>query len=302
MNKEEIQHFKDLYNSHRKALRRQGKSESTIKAYSYPIRRITKYFNRCPDTLTVEDLKRYFDFLITSHSWSTIKVDRNALQFFYKHVLNIQWQWIDIVRPPRVKKLPDILTPNEIALIIRSTQEIRYSTFVFTAYSMGLRLSETLNLKVGDIDSQRMKIHIRNAKGRKDRYVILPATTLKVLRRYWLTHQHPTLIFPGGATSCQRHRAKAAMNASGVQKYFKLVIGLCNIHKEVSLHGLRHCYGTHLVEGGLNLRAIQHQMGHASSRTTELYTHLSEPVQQNAADAINLMVNHLTDLLREGST
>lgn len=298
MTKEERLHFKSLYSAHIKALKRQGKAETTIKAYSLPVRRITRHFDRCPDTLTTDDLKSYFDHMITTHSWSAIKIDRCALQFFYKHVLGIQWIWVDIVKPPRIRTLPDILTPNEIALIIKSTKQLRYRAFVLAVYSMGLRINEALNLKVGDIDSQEMRVHIRNGKSARDRYVVLPAETLTILRQYWDTHHNQSYIFPGGSTIFVRHHAKAPMNASGAQKFFKKVVEDCNIHKKVSVHTLRHCFGTHLVEGGLNLRAIQYQMGHSSSRTTEIYTHLTDRVHGNTAEAVNAMVNIVLKLLR----
>lgn len=177
MNIFEQQHFESLYQQHLSALKRLGKSDSTIDLYSRPVRRITSFFDRCPDTLTRQDLESYFESLIHSHSWSTVKTDRNGLQFFYKHVLQIQWTWLDIVKAPKVKTLPDILTQNEISLIINSTREPRYQTYIFTTYSMGLRLSESLNIKIADIDPARRLIHVRNGKGGKDRFVTLPEKT-----------------------------------------------------------------------------------------------------------------------------
>jgi len=271
-----------------------AKVKATIDAYSRPVRRITAYFDRCPDRLTTHDLKDYFTSLVQSHSWSTVKLDRNGLQFFYKHILNKQWVWVDIVKPPQVKTLPDILTPDEITLILNSTREIRYQTYILTVYSMGLRLSEALNLKVGDIDAKRARIHIRNGKGRKDRFVILPDRALYALRKYWATHRHRSLLFPGGKTPEERHRANGPMDRGGLQKSFKAIVQSCTIHKQVSIHSLRHCYGTHLVDEGLHLRAIQKEMGHDCPKTTALYTQLTEPAQQNAVDIINAMVNRLS--------
>lgn len=187
MNKAQQKRFESLYQQHLNALKRQGKSKATIDAYSRAVRRITTFFDRCPDRLTTNDLKDYFTSLVKSHSWSTVKLDRNGLQFFYKHIINKQWQWIDIVKPPQVKSLPDILTPDEISLIINSTREIRYQTYILTVYSMGLRLGEALNLKVGDIDAKRHRLHVRCGKGRKDRFVTLPDRALLALRQYWST-------------------------------------------------------------------------------------------------------------------
>ena len=106
-------------------------------------------------------------------------MDRNGLPFFYKHVLNQERHWVDIVKPPQHKRLPDILTSTEIERIINATRELRYQTYILTVYSMGLRLGEALNLRVGDIDGARMRVHVRQGKGGKDRFVTLPAMTLQ---------------------------------------------------------------------------------------------------------------------------
>ena len=165
MNKAQQARFNSLYEQHVNALHRQGKADSTIDVYSRAVRRITQFFDRCPDRLTLDQLKEYFTELVKNHSWSTVKIDRNGLQFFYRHVLNQQWVWVDIIKPSQTRVLPDILTVNEVERMINGTRELRYQTFILTAYSLGLRLGETLNLRVGDIDSERMKVHIRLVKG-----------------------------------------------------------------------------------------------------------------------------------------
>ena len=161
MNKAQKKKFDSLYQEHLNALHRQGKANTTIDAYSRAVRRITEYYGLCPDRLTQEHLKDYFSSLVKTHSWSTVKVDRNGLQFFYKPVLNKDWKWVDIVKPPQTKSLPDILTLKEIERVINGTRELRYQTFILVTFSMGLRIGETLNLKIGDIDAERMKVHIR---------------------------------------------------------------------------------------------------------------------------------------------
>ena len=174
MNKVWEKKFDSLYQQHVNALRRQGKAATTIDVYSRAVRRITKFFDRCPDQLSPNDFKIYFDALVKSHSWSTVKVDRNDLQFFYKHVLGAQWNWVDIIKAPQKKVLPDILSVKEVEHLINNARALRHQTFLLTVYSMGLRLGEALNLQVGDIDSQRMKVHVHLGKGRKDRFVTLP--------------------------------------------------------------------------------------------------------------------------------
>ncbi len=293
MNTAQKKRFNSLFDQHVSALQRQGKATSTIDVYARAVRRITEFFDVCPDRLTQDHLKEYFSALIKSHSWSTVKVDRNGLQFFYRHVLNKKWVWVDIVKPPQKKVLPDILTVREVERVINGTRELRYQTFIFTAYSMGLRLGEALNLKIGDVDSARMKVHIRQGKGKKDRFVTLPEVSLRALRRYWATHRHPKFLFPAGKTRTLRQSADMVMDRGGLQKSFKVIVKSCGIHKPVTIHSLRHCYGSHLVETGLHLRAIQHEMGHECPKTTALYTQLSDVTHQDTSKIINRLTNRL---------
>ena len=293
MNNAQQVRFNSLYEQHVNALHRQGKAERTIDSYARAIRRITEFFDQCPDRLSEAQLKTYFTSLVKSHSWSTVKIDRNGLQFFYQQVLNKKWVWVDIVKPPQKKVLPDILSVHEVERIINGARELRYQTFILVTYSMGLRLGEVLNLKVGDIDSERMKIHIRLGKGQKDRFVTLPAVTLDALRQYWVTHRNPSFIFPGGRCVTARKTAQVAMDRGGLQRSLKVIVKSCGIHKSITTHSLRHCYGAHLVEAGLNLRAIQQEMGHECPKTTALYTQLTEATNQNTSEAINQLVNRL---------
>ncbi|TKG60727.1 integrase, partial [Vibrio tasmaniensis] len=177
MNPTDLKRYNALYEQHLTNLKLQGKRPATIDAYSRAVRRITAHFDRVPDTLTTADLKQFFASLIQTHSWSTIKLDRNGLQFFYRYTLGKQWKWLNIVKPPQVKRLPDILTPQQISSLINHTRQARYQVFFLTLYSMGLRLGEGLNLTVHDIDSQTMRVHIREGKGGKDRMVPLPLRT-----------------------------------------------------------------------------------------------------------------------------
>lgn len=293
MNNAQQKRYQSLYRQHVSALHRQGKAERTIDSYARAVRRIAEYYDQCPDCLTNDQLKDYFTALVKSHSWSTVKVDRNGLQFFYKQVLDKEWTWVDIVKPPRKKVLPDILTFREVERLINGTRELRYQTFILTTYSMGLRLGEALNLRVGDIDRERKKVHIRQGKGRKDRFVILPDASLQALRAYWVTHRHPALLFPGGKTPTARHAAKAPMDRGGLQKSIKAIARDCGIHKSITIHSLRHCYGAHLMEAGVHLRAIQHEMGHECPKTTALYTQLTEVTQRDTDKLINKLVDRL---------
>jgi integrase/recombinase XerD len=293
MNHLEQQHFDFLYHQHLINLTLQGKRPATIDGYSRAVRRITTYFDRCPDTLTIHDLKQFFHALTQTHSWSTVKLDRCGLQFFYRYTLDKQWQWLDIVKPPQCKTIPDILTPTQIAHVIRQTKQPRYQVFFLTLYSMGLRLSEALHLGVADIDSQTMQVHIRDGKGGKDRMLPLPEQTLLSLRQYWASHRHPTLLFPGLGKG-----ANTPMDKGGVQKAMKVVLGECAINKKISPHSLRHCFATHLLEQGLDLRSLQQLLGHSSLNTTARYTQLTAVKQQEAVSHINQLTDNLMGIWR----
>ena len=293
MNKVQQKRFDSLYRKHVSALKRQGKAENTVDAYARALRRLCDFFDSPPDNLTQEHFEAYFESLVTTHSWSTVKVDRNGLQFFYKHVLKRDWKWVDIVKPPVAKHLPDVLTLKEIERLLNGTRERRYQTFILCCFSMGLRLGEALALRVGDIDSERMKVHIRQAKGNKDRYVILPQMTLDALRRYWATHRHKDLIFPHGKHPEAQHGAQKTMDRGGLQKSFKVIVNDVGIRKNITIHTLRHCYGTLLTDAGVSLRSIQHEMGHECPKTTALYTQLSTHTQHDTDRRINGMLSRL---------
>lgn len=289
MNNIQQQRFNFLYQQHLINLRLQGKRPATIEAYSRAVRRISAYFDKSPDALTTSELKDYFNSLIQTHSWSTVKIDRNGLQFFYRYTLNKQWEWLAIVKPPQIKRIPDILTPAQISKLINATKKLRYQVFFMTIYSMGLRLSEGLNLTVHDIDKSTMRVHIRDSKGGKDRMVPISKPTLLALRKYWKTHRHARLIFPGIHT-----KTTTPMDKGSVQKALKRVLKDTRIKKLISPHSLRHCFATHLLEQGLDLRSLQELLGHASLNTTARYTQLTQLKQQDAVMAINKLTDTLT--------
>ena len=225
--------FDQLYKRHLRALKLQGLSDSTIDVYARAVRRVAEHFDCCPDRLTTEQLETHFAERVESHSWSTVKVDRNGLQFFWKHVLKRDWTWLDIVKAPKIQSLPDVLTPTEVEQLIGATQKLRYRVFLLTTYSMGLRLGEALALEVGDIDAQRQRVHIRRGKGHKDRLVPLPELTCRALRALWLRHRHPRLLFPNATGSLEQIRsATTHMDRGGAQLAMKAVVQQCGIKKK----------------------------------------------------------------------
>ena len=233
MKASEQSRYNSLYHQHLRALKLQGMSVKTIDAYARALRRIAEYFNRCPDHLSTEQLACYFSDLVDSHSWSTVKVDRNGLQFFYKHVLKRDWTWVEIIKPPTIQSLPDILSLEEVSRLIRATHKLRYRVFLLTTYSLGLRLSEALALKVGDIDSIRKQVHVRRGKGCKDRLVPLPDFTYRALRSLWSRHRHPQWLFPNLVGSPERiANASGHMDRGGAQAAMKAVVHSCGIKKK----------------------------------------------------------------------
>ena len=233
MKKAEIKRFETLYERHLQKLALQGKSAKTIEAYGRAVRRLVSYYDRCPDHLSVQELEEYFAKLVEGYSWSTVKLDRLGLMFFWKYVLETDWQWLNIVKAPVVKTIPDILTREEIGRIIHGCRELRYRVFLFTTYSLGLRLEEALSLQVGDIDTGPMRVHIRRGKGHKDRLVPLPHRTLGALRLLWREHRHPKLLFPNYRGSMATIRqATTHMNTGGTQQAMKAVVTACAIKKK----------------------------------------------------------------------
>ena len=288
MNTDEQNRFNLLYDHYLNELTLQGKSPKTIEMYSRCIRKVADFFDCCPDNLSPDQLKSYFLQLVENRSWSSVKIARNAIQFFYKHVLNRPWKWVNIVKPPKLQPLQDVLSMEEMESIINATRKLSYQVYFLTTYSLGLRLSETLNLTIADIDGHLMRVHIRFGKGNKDRFVPLPLLTYKALRHYWATHRHPKLLFPGGKAP---HNHNRLMDKGGIQKSIKIIAKECGISKNIHVHTLRHSFATHLLENGVNLRSIQTILGHASPDTTARYTRMTQEAQQNSAQMINELIN-----------
>lgn len=293
MKQSEVNRFNKLYKRHLRSLKLQGKAKKTIDAYSRAVRRVSNYFDCCPDKLKPEQLEDYFAALVESHSWSTVKIDRLGLQFFWKYVLKLDWKWVDIVKPPQVNTIPDILTPTEVEQLIGATRKLRYRVFLLTTYSMGLRLGETLSLQVGDIDAERKLVHIRRGKGHKDRLVPLPDLTLAGLRELWSKHRHPQLLFPNAKGSLKTiQKAKTHMDRGGAQKAMKTVVAECGIKKKYPYTPCA-SFATHLLERGLSLRHIQALLGHANPNTTARYAHITDYTEQASLHTINELVNTL---------
>ena len=228
-NKAQFNHY---YSLHCKHLKLKGLQPKTIDAYSRAIRRIGEYFDFQMGNLSQDQLLDYFHSLIERLSWSAVKLDLYGLKFFYTHVLNKPWTDVQLIKPPKAVRIPDIVTVDEAQRLFMATNRLSYRIFFFTLYSMGLRLSEGLALEVGDIDPVRMRVHIRDAKGNKDRLVPLPANTLKVLRLFWAVHKHPKFLFPSRKRGLKNaHLATIAMDRGGVQVAMRAVVSQVKLKK-----------------------------------------------------------------------
>jgi integrase/recombinase XerD len=224
--------FEQNYRSHLKHLKLKGMQPKTIEAYARAVRRIGERFDQQIDALCEQQLTDYFTELVASHSWSTVKLDLYGLKFYYAHVLRRPWVAPGLIKPPRVQRLPDIVTVEEVKRIFAATRVVSYRVFFFTLYSLGLRLGEGLRLQVGDIDAARARVHIRDAKGNRDRFVPLAQATHRVLRRFWQMHRNPLLLFPsrhGGLSAAAN--ATSALDREGVQRALKRVIETCGLKK-----------------------------------------------------------------------
>ena len=210
--------FASRYRTHLQHLKLKCLQPKTIDAYARCIRRMGKLFDHQIDDLPSTQLTSYFSHLIASRSWSAVKLDLYGFKFYTLHVLGKPWAMPHFIKPPKASRLPDIVTVEQAQALFAATRTLSYRVFYFTPYSMGLRLSEGLALKVADIDAVRHRVHIRDSKGNRDRFVPLPEVTLGVLRRFWQTHRNPELLFPnrlGGLRGAKS--ARTPLDRGGVQ-------------------------------------------------------------------------------------
>jgi site-specific recombinase XerD len=269
-----------------------GFAERTQKSYMQAVRQLAEYYHKPPDQIDEEELRQYFLYLkkVKQVSCSTMTLALCGIKFFYERTLQRQWATLDLVRPQREKKLPVVLSVEEVRQILGRVRRWRYRVCLSTIYACGLRLQEGLHLQISHIDGGRQLLHVCHGKGGKDRYVPLPQPVLEMLRQYWATHRDPVWIFPS-----THQTVKGPMDASGLQRAFRAALQESGILKPATVHTLRHSYATHLLEAGLNLRLIQSYLGHASPNTTAIYTHLTKPSEDLAIQAVNRMVAGLWD-------
>jgi integrase/recombinase XerD len=270
-------------------MRLRGLSERTQETYVRAVRQLAEHYGVSPEQLTEEEIRQYFLFLYTEKrlSRASCTIALCAIKFFYEHTLQREWARLDLARPAREKKLPVVLSSAEVWQIIGLVRLPHYRVCLSLIASCGLRLLEGVRLRVPQIDSARMQLHIQAGKGNKDRYVPLPPRLLPLLRQHWATHRNPVWLFPSpGASGDQRATASVPMEESSLQKAFRLAVREAGIHKPACIHTLRHSWATHLLESGVNLHLIQVWLGHSSPTTTTVYTHLTRKAEQQASAAL----------------
>jgi site-specific recombinase XerD len=271
-------------------------SESTQIAYVRAVRQLAEYHGKSPQDISEEELRRYFLHLKNERqvSANTFTVAFYGIKFFFQYTLKRAWPTFELIQPPRDKKVPVVFSTDEVRRLLGCVHRLHYRACLSTIYSCGLRLGEGVRLQVPDIDSDRMVLHVRNGKGRKDRVVPLPQSTLHLLRHYWTTHRNPLWIFPTPPRVCDNPGAATKpMSTTGVQQAFRLALKESGIQKPATVRTLRHSYATHLLEAGVSLRVIQAYLGHSSPRTTAIYTHLTPKSEAVAIAAIDHMTEDL---------
>ena len=287
----------DWYDKTIQALQLNGKGERTQEAYARSVRMLTQFYNKNPDLVTEQELQDYFLQRKNIDQWApnTMRICYCGIRFFFEKVLQRNWHILGILRAQTERRLPAVLSVEEVRKLLAQVKTFQNYAYLSTVYSCGLRLQEGLYLEVSDIDSDRMMIHVHRGKGAKDRYVPLPEPTLLLLRRHWATHRHPSLIFPAmGRNGKPGPHTPTPMAKSSVQGAFRKAKLAARIQKRnVSIHTLRHSYATHLLEAGVNLRAIQRYLGHARLETTMIYLHLTQFGETDAYLRINDLMKGL---------
>ncbi len=262
----------------------------TLKKYSTNTARM--YLNEFFHLLTLLDdflvsdlspkrLKDYFLYCVKVEKMSERKLNGkiNAIKFYFEQVLHRPKMFFDIPRPKKPLTLPKMLSKSEVKKLFAVTTNLKHKVALKLSYGMGLRVSEVVSLKIIDVDSKRMVVHIRGGKGKKDRYVPLPQSILPSLREYYMVYKPKVFLFEG--------QYGGAYAKSSLQQVFKNAMNKAGIKKEIGIHGLRHSYATHLLESGADMRFIQELLGHNSVRTTQLYTKVTKQALHKIASPLD---------------
>ena len=270
----------------REDMQLRGFAPRTQDVYIHAVQQFAVYYHKSPEQISQEEVRHYFVYLMNEKrvSPSTISLTMCALKFLYERTLHRPLPIFDLLRRPQSRPLPAVLSVEEVRRLLGCLRLPHFRVCLTTIYAAGLRLNEGVHLRVSQIDSARMLIHIQNGKGGKDRYVPLAPQLLPLLRAHWCTHRHPVWLFPA---RWNLPEMTGPMSGRGVEAAVQVAAAECGFQKHVTVHTLRHSWATHLLEAGVNLRLIQTWLGHASPSTTALYTHLTPKLAGQATEAIN---------------
>ena len=257
-------------------LQRRNYAETTISSYIRIVEDFSRRFQRPPDCLGPKHIREYQSELFKKRKLaaSTVTVYLAALRFFYGKTLKKSWSTVETPYPKRAEHVPSILSQQEVARLIDAADSSFHRTLLMTLYATGVRRAELTHLKISDVDSQRMVIHVRGGKGRKDRDVMLSPKLLKELREHWrrLRRKPSEWLFPGN----RQHTNDQPISTKAVWHACRNAAKRAGIRKQVHPHTLRHCFATHLLEQGADLRNIQMLLGHNDLEQTTIYLHVSE--------------------------
>lgn len=262
-------------------MERRGYSPTTIKSYVSNVKRLALYYNRCPSRITGEEVQHYMDYLRVERGLSRTTLNQIccAVSFLHTKILGQDFDRSKIILSKKRKQLPQILSVAEIKCLVDLTKNIKHQTILKTLYGTGVRLSELVALIPQDIDAKRMTVRVRSGKGNKDRYTLLSPRLLSSLRTYYQTYRPSVYLFEG------RHVGKA-ISTRTVQAVFSQARVRACITKQVSVHTLRHCFATHLLEQGENLARLQRLLGHTSLSTTSRYLHMGPSAGESGHDLL----------------
>jgi len=266
-----------------------GFSERTHRSYLDAITQLAKYYRRSPDELSIDELQTYFLYLTKERKLSaaTCRLTLNAIRFLYIKVLNRKDFTLSIVTPKSPQRIPDLLTPEEVARIVEASKNLKHQTLLKVCYGCGLRVSELMNLQIKDIESQSHLLRITQGKGAKDRLVLLPESLLIHLRYYWRVYHPYKWLFQGREPAIH-------LGIETAQRVFTATKKRADIHKVGGIHSLRHAFATHQLAAGMPVHQLQKLMGHNSLQSTMRYVHWVPRYQEGQGiDLIAaLEVNH----------